>query len=125
LDIEGNIFWNNFIFFNENADYLKLTLDFENNIFLMYNNQDWEFKDTRLIKLNSRGEPSWTANLPYLYQISSLGISTDVFGNLIMAGKSNVSWGNPLRSFSGNSDGYLCKILFNPQKMIYLPIIIK
>lgn len=66
--------------------------------------------DAFAAKLNNSGVLQWNTFLGGSGEDYALGIAVDSAGNADVAGKSNASWGAPLRPFAGQDDGFVAKL---------------
>ena len=66
--------------------------------------------DAFVVKLDSSGNLVWNTFLGGTGTDYGYRTIVDSSGNLFIAGQSSSSWGSPLRSFSGSSNGFACKI---------------
>jgi hypothetical protein len=118
LDSSGNLLWNTFLG-GVGADYgYAIAVDGSGNVLLggeSYDpwgspvrgySSDW---DAIAVKLDSSGNLLWNTFLGGALTDSGF-IAVDGSGNVLLGGRSETTWGSPVRGFSGNWDAFAAKL---------------
>ena len=67
-------------------------------------------RDAFVAKLNSRGERLWHTFMGSSDWDEARSVAVDGVGNVYVAGTSDASWGSPIHSHAGGSDGFAAKL---------------
>jgi hypothetical protein len=115
----GALSWNTFLGGSGDDHGLDIVRDGSGNLILAgYSYATWgspirEYtgdEDAFAAKLSSSGELTWNTFLGGTGVDVGSGITADGDDNLYLAGTSDVSWGSPLRSYTGSADGFAAKL---------------
>jgi len=121
LTIDPTLSWNTFLGGSGTDECFGITTDASGNIYVCgYSSATWgtpiraysgESYDGFVAKLTSAGALSWNTFLGGSGNDECFGITTDASGNVYVYGRSEVTWGSPIRAFSGgDDDGFVAKL---------------
>ncbi len=120
LDSGGVLQWNT-IMAGAGVDYCKgISIDTSGNIYVAGSSKaTWGVPihshsgsyDAFIAKLNSSGALRWNTFMGSLYSDRGYAIDMDTSHNIYAAGDSSATWGSPINSHSGSSDGFVAKII--------------
>ena len=118
LDASGNLLWNTFLGGTGHDDGF-ITLDANRNVFIAGSSSAaWGnpvdaysgYSDAFVAKLDPSGSLLWNTFLGSAKSDGAQGIAVDN-NSIYLTGYSDLTWGNPLRSFSGGfSDAFVIKL---------------
>jgi hypothetical protein len=121
LDGSGNLTWNTFLG-GAGADFAHgITTDSALNVYVAgYSDANWgspvrpftpsgHWEDSFAVKLNSGGVLLWNTFLGGSGSESGNGVAVDASG-IYIAGQGDATWGNPVRPFTADTDGFAAKL---------------
>ncbi|MEI7512803.1 MAG: SBBP repeat-containing protein [Candidatus Uhrbacteria bacterium] len=115
LTTSGALTWNTFLGSTGSDFALGLAVDGTGNAYLAGRSDvTWGTPiraytlgtDDYAAKLDSNGALLWNTFLGGSGADNGVGIALDTVGNVYLAGRSDVTWGTPIRSFSAGNDGF-------------------
>jgi hypothetical protein len=118
LSPSGNLTWNTFLGGDGNDSGHKIAADGGGNVYVAgYSDADWGApvrvygyaNDAFAAKLDSAGGLTWNTFLGGGGDDLLFGMAIDGSGNLYATGRSNITWGSPVRTFTGSYDGFAAK----------------
>ena len=122
LTANGVLIWNTFLG-GTGSDFAQgITTDPALNVYVAgYSNATWGspvrsftpsgfWEDGFSVKLNSSGILQWNTFLGDSGRDYCFRIAADTAGNSYITGQSNAAWGNPVRAYSSNGDGFAVKL---------------
>lgn len=122
LDSRGNLLWNTFLGAEDwRADACQgLAVDDQGNVYAAgYSQDNWGAplqtyhggsEDGFVAKLDSQGNLVWNTFLGGGGNEEIRGIALDGQGNIFVEGLSDITWGSPVRSYSGGQDVFVAKL---------------
>jgi hypothetical protein len=119
LNSSGSLIWNTFLGGNGNDYGQGITVDRSGNVYVAglsgvsWGNPTLAYGgggNTFVVKLSSSGSLTWNNFLSGSGHVVSKGIALDKSGNVYVAGFGDVTWGNSVRSYTGNDDAFTSKL---------------
>ncbi|PKN95171.1 MAG: hypothetical protein CVU44_00375 [Chloroflexi bacterium HGW-Chloroflexi-6] len=115
----GNLVWNTFIGGSKFDSLCDIFIDDSGNIYVAgHSPESWgnpvrSFSggmDGFVAKLDPSGELIWNTFLGGSEYDAALSLFLDDAGNIFVTGFASATWGNPVRGYSGNSDGFVAQL---------------
>lgn len=121
LDANGTLLWNTFLGSSDGYDGAEgLALDKAGNIYLAgTSTRSWGSPlnphagnggDVLIAKLTNGGTLLWHTFLGAANDDRGYALAVDSSGNSYVTGESSLTWGSPVRAFSGNTDSFVLKV---------------
>ena len=121
LDSSGSLVWNSFLGSSAYDFGYALGLDPSGNVYVAgYSTATWGSPirpfgggngDAFAAKLDPTGKPIWNTFLGGSALDFGFALGVDAGGNAFVAGRSDATWGSPIRAFGGGSDdGFAAKL---------------
>ncbi|MDX6559596.1 MAG: hypothetical protein QOF72_2645 [Blastocatellia bacterium] len=129
LDSNGSLGWNTFLGSSAYDFGYGLALDPSGNVYVAgYSTATWGSPvrtfgggngDAFAAKLDSTGRPTWNTFLGGNALDFGFALAVDAGGNAYVAGRSDATWGSPIRAFGGGSDDAFAAKLDASGKLIW------
>jgi hypothetical protein len=120
LNSDGAMVWNTFFGSGDYDISLGLTLDGAGNVYIAgVSKSTWGNPvraqsggdDAVIVKLDClTGNILWNTFLGSSKKDQAIGVASDPSGGVIVVGRSNASWGSPLRAYGNNMNAFAAKI---------------
>ncbi len=119
VDGNGNLIWNTFLGGGSNDEATGVAVDGNGNIYVAgFSYDTWGTPirpftvgyDAFVAKLDNNGNLIWNTFLGGSNWDFGAGVAVYGNGNIYVAGRSYVSWGSPIRAFTGNQDAFVAKL---------------
>jgi uncharacterized delta-60 repeat protein len=119
LDNNGNLLWNTF---HGSADWdygRDIDVDSTGNVYISgYSDATWGAPirtftsqwDAVAVKLDTNGILLWNTFLGNINEHRGYSIAVDNLGNAYVGGRSNYSWGSPVRAYTNGYDSFAAKL---------------
>jgi len=132
LDSSGGLTWNTFLGGSGADDSWAVAVDGSGSIYVAgRSDAAWGVpvlaysagSDAFAARLDGSGRLAWNAFLGGSGADSGYAIAVDGSGHVVLGGRSNASWGSPIRGYTDSGDAFVVKL--PPYYFLFLPLVVR